>query len=179
MHSFLTVLFAQDTLAQVNLLWDWIEKLVIISATLFTAHWTYQTFGHTEKVGALRNLLDHLESHRKSLSAYRTYIDFKMEVLEQTPQDTKLIESIEKLMSLDLQNLVKEQVAIEEIMERELNFPPGFRDKFLTTIKPLFEVNLTDPINIKQQLPIYNVLKNLIRKSSSIQRILSLWTPGT
>lgn len=161
----------KETWENVKLGWDLIQTLVVIGATLFTARWTYKTFGYKEKITSLKNLQQLLKLFKRDLVSYVNLLDLKKEELKQSSISQPSINNIEKLMSIYIQSYYKNKFEIEDILNNDLTLNQIFLNKFFATIKPILsdDLNLnnlkTDDIEI-----IYKNLMDQITNESNIKK---------
>lgn len=160
--------FNTETLFIVNQILDLVQSVVIITATIFTASWTYQTFGHREKISALKKLQEYLESHCKSLRSYFNLVETKKNDINDKDIDQNYIDNLNKLISRELQSIWHYRFEMERFLDRELDLDQNFRDEFRIIAKPLFDDHLTDKDFSSDINNAYNQLRSLIFKSAKV-----------
>jgi len=137
MDDFVAALLNPTTWSQVKTGWDLTQNIVVIGATLFTANWTYKTFGHKEKVGALKSLLSTLRSHQDSINMYSEYMNLKSTEIKQGSSNPEFFANLESLMSKEFIEFYRSHFKITEILDYDLDLNESFKTDFRNEMKKL------------------------------------------
>lgn len=162
----LNVFFSFETWSSFKLGLDILQALVIIIVSVFTARWTFKTFGHKEKLTSLTSLLQVLRVYENHINTYANISSIKAEQVSDLEINQNYIDGLNQLLVTELGGMVRQHQIILEILESDLNLRREFKKKFKTTIEPVFEMNPNLMLPRLQRDSIFRQLRELIESYS-------------
>lgn len=171
MNEIKNILLNKQTWENVRLGWELIEIIVIIGATLFTARWTFNTFGYREKNNALKKLLSLIEEYYKNLKSYFDLLDLKKIELKEKKINQEYLDNIEGLMVNYVKLIWHHKFEIENFIKINLDLNKNFKETFNKISEPLFVENiLTDSFDDKKRGVYEEIIELILSESEKIKR---------